>query len=130
LTKRLHGVFDPLAIGRGGSEVTIHGWVWDEAAKAGLEPSRVRVKLDGIVAFEGVANLSRPDIVKTWSMGSAPNALHGFQTSLNLELGAPTAAKRSVAVFGLRATDRDGSESEWQLDESPRCVCGESPCPC
>ena len=90
------------------------------ASKAGLSPISIRVTIDGGVAYEGTANVSRPDVV---SAGSAPNAKHGFLVSLPLPASGD---KHTVDVFGLRAADG----SAWRLDSSPRCVCAGHTCPC
>ena len=66
-------------------KLKLHGWAWDQAAAmAGMAAINVTVELDGIFSAVGSADVSRPDIVKTWATGSAPNPDHGFEIVVEL----------------------------------------------
>ena len=76
----------------------------------------------------GLADVLRPDIVKSWDAGSAPNSAHGFEILVVLPraAGPHRSTKRTITAF---ATPSDGGP-KVVLGESPRCICGSVPCPC
>eukprot|EP00041_Stephanoeca_diplocostata_P021776 m.513859 g.513859 ORF g.513859 m.513859 type:complete len:644 (-) comp21909_c0_seq5:122-2053(-) len=148
-TKHVHGVFDPVArtpvrntytesnadIGGGGSGVWLHGWAWDESAPlAGHDPVSVRIVVTGKASttITVVANVSRPDITKTWDGGSAPNAEHGFHVFVPLEEVSTIENMGSTVDYRLSVYSLSpNSGAATELDESPRCICmGLKPCPC